>query len=93
MNTGASIEGPWVNRANRWYSAGCVCIVDYFCHGIYTVGRANCGRLIGVLYNDSFKMLHGQESMQVRRSLFFSKVVPLPDYFLNTLLSHIPFKK
>lgn len=32
------------------------------------------GRLIGVLYNDSFKMLHGQESMQ-EAVCFFSKLL------------------
>lgn len=74
MNTSASIEGPWVNRANRGYSAECVCILDYFCNGLCTVGTANCGRLIGVLYNDSFKMLHGQESMQ-EAVCFFSKLL------------------
>lgn len=62
-NTGASIDGPRVNRAHRGHLAECVCILDYFCNGICTVGRGDCGRLIGVLYNDWFKMLHGQESM------------------------------
>lgn len=80
MNTRASIEGPWVNRANRGNSAECVCILDYFCNGICTVGRANCGPLIGVLYNVSFKMLHGQESMQ-------EEFVTLPDFLLNILVS------